>query len=518
MSGRTPEEREAARLERERRRAKREGRPLPPEPKPEPAAPQAPAPEPVADWIHAEAASAAAQDPAFDPHATQQYDVPAAWTSEHAAVEPPAGADALPAFEAHAVDGAAAAGWPAPPPAGSPASSPTEVPLGTRRVNALAHRGRRGGRGGRGGAIPPGTTNGRGRSGGAGTPRGGLRRRLPAIVAIVLVLVAGWFLVALYQPFTGDGSGRVVVKVPKGASASTIGDLLVKQDVVSSSFFFGLRAQLSGVRGALRSGTFTLKHGMSYGAALDALTKVPPPPPVLKVTIPEGYSRIEATKLAREDGLRGSYLKATRHFRKLDRHRFGAPRSATLEGFLFPATYILRPHAKVGSLVAQQLTAFGQKFGSLNLRYARKKNLKPFDVLTIASMVEREVSVAKERPLVAAVIYNRLKQGIPLGIDATLRFALNDWTHPLTESELASKTPYNTRNHQGLPPGPIGNPGLDSLQAAAHPAKVPYLFYVVKPGKCGEHAFSSTDAQFQKDVASYNAARAAAGGKSPEKC
>jgi UPF0755 protein len=154
----------------------------------------------------------------------------------------------------------------------------------------------------------------------------------------------------------------------------------------------------------------------------------------------------------------------------------------------------------------------------VSLSFARSKNLTVFDVVTIASMVEREVEVPRERPLVAAVIYNRLRAGMPLGIDATLRFALNDWTSPLTVSQLASATPYNTRNHQGLPPGPIGNPGLASLQAAAHPAKVPYLFYVVKPGTCGQHAFSSTDAQFQRDVRRYNDARAAAGGKSPTKC
>jgi UPF0755 protein len=501
MSERTPEQREAARRERERRRAERAGRPLPPEPDLAP------------DWLRAEAASVAADPhatqrhepappPEADRHATQQYDVSIDWTREHEALADP---------EPDPAPGQPAAPTPAMPPAG-------EVPLGTRRVSALAHRGRRGARVSRGGtgALSPGGANGF-RTG--GPPRSGhLRRRLAALAVIAVVLAAGWFLVSLYQPFAGDGSGRVAVKIPKGASASAIGDLLEREGVVSSSFFFGLRAQLSGVRGALRSGTFTLKHDMSYGAALDALTKVPPPPPVLKVTIPEGYTRAQIAKLAREDGLRGSYLRATRHSRLLDPRRSGGPRRATLEGFLFPATYELRPHAKVGSLVSLQIAAFREKFGSLDLSYARKKNLKPYDVLTIASMVEREVSVAKERPLVAAVIYNRLHQGMPLGIDATLRYALNDWTHPLTLSELASKTPYNTRNHQGLPPGPIGNPGLASLQAAAHPAKVPYLYYVVKPGTCGEHAFSSTDARFEKDVARYNAARKAAGGKSPEKC
>jgi uncharacterized YceG family protein len=168
--------------------------------------------------------------------------------------------------------------------------------------------------------------------------------------------------------------------------------------------------------------------------------------------------------------------------------------------------------------VRQQLTAFKQNLAHVNLRYARSKNLTVFDVLTIASMVEREVAVARERPLVAAVIYNRLRDGMFLGIDATLRFALDNWTQPLKISELNSDTPYNTRNHAGLPPGPIGNPGLASIEAAAHPAKVPYLFYVVKPGTCGEHAFSSTDAQFERDVQRYNDAREAAGGKSPTRC
>jgi uncharacterized YceG family protein len=133
-------------------------------------------------------------------------------------------------------------------------------------------------------------------------------------------------------------------------------------------------------------------------------------------------------------------------------------------------------------------------------------------------MVEREAQVPRERALIASVIYNRLKEGMPLGIDATIRYATGNWTRPLRVSELHIRSGYNTRTHQGLPPGPIGNPGLASLKAAAHPARTKYLFYVVKPGKCGEHAFSSTDAQFQRDVAKYNAARAKKGGKSPTTC
>jgi UPF0755 protein len=172
----------------------------------------------------------------------------------------------------------------------------------------------------------------------------------------------------------------------------------------------------------------------------------------------------------------------------------------------------------VHTLVAKQLQAFRQNIAKVDMRYARKKNLTVFDVVTIASMVEREASLPRERPLIASVVYNRLHDHMPLGIDATLRYALSDWTHPLTVSQLNSPSPYNTRKHLGLPPGPIGNPGLASLEAAAHPARTRFLYYVVKPCGNGEQVFSSSYAQFQRDVNKYNAARAKKGGKSPAKC
>ncbi|MGI8585814.1 MAG: endolytic transglycosylase MltG, partial [Thermoleophilaceae bacterium] len=119
---------------------------------------------------------------------------------------------------------------------------------------------------------------------------------------------------------------------------------------------------------------------------------------------------------------------------------------------------------------------------------------------------------------VASVIYNRLREGIPLGIDATTRFELDNWTEPLVESDFEADTPYNTRLNTGLPPGPIGSPGRDSMEAAANPEQSDFLYYVVKPGTCGEHVFTETDAEFQVAVDEYNAAREAAGFQSPDDC
>lgn len=351
-------------------------------------------------------------------------------------------------------------------------------------------------------------------------PRPRRRRRLLAAFVVVLVLIAvfaAWFLISLYQPGAGDGSGKVAVVIPRGSSLGVVAERLGNAGVIAHPFFFKLRARMTGHASDLKPGRYTLRKGMAYTTVIDKLT-AGPPNHVIEVTIPEGRARAEIAPLVKQMGVKGNYLRETVRSSHLSPSRYGGKHATSLEGFLFPATYELKRGATVRALVARQLAAFKQNFAKVNMSYARKKNLTPYDVVTIASMVEREAQLDRERPLIAAVIYNRLKQGIPLGIDATIRFAVNNWTRPLLVSQLQTNSPYNTRTHQGLPPGPIGNPGLKSLQAAAHPARVGYLYYVVKPCGNGAHAFSSTDAQFQRDVAKYNAARAKRGGKSPEKC
>jgi uncharacterized YceG family protein len=255
---------------------------------------------------------------------------------------------------------------------------------------------------------------------------------------------------------------------------------------------------------------------MSYGTALDALT-AGPSNEIVTLTIPEGRARREVAPIVGRS-LTGSYLAASRHSHLLRPSRYGAKRARDLEGFLFPATYQVKRHRPVSVLVNEQLTAFKREFPKVDLRFAKKKNLTAYDVLTIASMIEREVEVPKERGLVASVIYNRLHAQMPLQIDATVRFATGNWTRPLRRSQLLRPNPYNTYTHPGLPPGPIGSPGLASIRAAARPARTSYLYYVVKPGTCGEHVFTRTGAEFQRARQRYNAARARRGGKSPTNC
>ena len=336
-------------------------------------------------------------------------------------------------------------------------------------------------------------------------------RRVLALVALLLIPAALYLINATFQPLHGEGSGSVRVAVPEGADAGAIGDVLAAKGVVGSGTFFELNATLTGRRGGLRPGDYTLRQDMSYGDAIDALTKGPKVRvvPTVNVTVPEGPSIRETAPIVDKGPLKGSYLKAASERRVLRRvRRLGAPRGTRIaEGFLFPATYTLVDGSPARDLVSKQLAAFKDNFDQIDMSYARSRQLTKYDVLIIASLIEREAQLARERRLISSVIYNRLRDGTPLGIDATIRYEIQNWSRPLRVSELDADTPYNSRLRSGLPPTPIGNPGLASLKAAAKPARTDYFFFVRKPGDSGEHAFSETNAEFERDVARYQESR-----------
>ena len=235
------------------------------------------------------------------------------------------------------------------------------------------------------------------------------------------------------------------------------------------------------------------------------------PPKPLRIIFPEGFTRAqmaerigEVNKIAKEKRKvtprlsPERYLALTAGASRVPRQFLTEGKPPHLEGFLFPATYEFTAKTTTRQLVNHQLATFQKNWGQVNLRFARTKHLTPYDLLVIASMVEKEVVAPEERPLVSAVIYNRLKAGMTLGIDATIRYGLGvPPTESLRESHLADPTPYNTRIHPGLTPTPIANPGLASMQAAAHPAKVNYLYFVRKPDKI-HHFFTASKQEFDE--------------------
>jgi len=256
---------------------------------------------------------------------------------------------------------------------------------------------------------------------------------------------------------------------------------------------------------ALGAGVLALASSLRDGGK--PTVTLPPPPKPFKIVFPEGFTRrdmamritavdeIALRKRGVQPRLRArAYLRLTEG--RLRMTGFGRKRYP-YEGFLFPATYDFLAATTTRQLVHAQLSAFERSWAHVDLRYARSKNLTPYDVLKIASMVEKETLAPDERRLVAAVIYNRLHANMPLGIDATIRYALDvPGTQSLRQSQLSNPTPYNTRLYAGLTPTPIANPGLASIQAAAHPAHVNYLYFVRKPDKI-HHFFTASFEEFQ---------------------
>jgi UPF0755 protein len=259
----------------------------------------------------------------------------------------------------------------------------------------------------------------------------------------------------------------------------------------------------------------TLVHHSSHTRAASV-------PRVVRVLVPEGKTRAQIAQIAKSAGLTGSYRVASRSSPLLDPRHYGAPAGThTLEGFLFPATYDANPGESVTRLVEQQLIAFRENVGANTIARARALHVTLYGLLTVASMVEREAQVPGDRAKIAAVVYNRLEQGVPLGIDATIYYAVEQrtgvatYTRELTESQLHIDSPYNTRTRTGLPPTPISNPGLASIEAAAHPTHAAYLYYVAGADGCGEQVFSTTQAAFEANVAAYDAAVRKNGGHPP---
>jgi UPF0755 protein len=345
-------------------------------------------------------------------------------------------------------------------------------------------------------------------------------RRAFAVFAIIAAAIAIWFLIELFQPFHGAGHGSVEVMIPPDSSASQVGSILARDGVVDSGFFFKLRATIDGDRGKLLAGRRRMQLGMSYSAALAVLTKPPPSAPTTNVTIIPGRSRAQVDRLLNAAGIKGSYLRETKRSPLLDPTVYGAPRSTpSLEGFLFPDTYELLKPVQVKSLVNHQLTEFKKQFATVNFAYAKSKNLTEYDVLKIASLIEEESLTKQDGPLAASVIYNRLRLGMDLGLDSTVSYATGNYGS-LTDKDLRSRSPWNTTNHIGLPPTPIDSPGLQAIEAAAHPAHTNYLYFINKVCGNGKLLFTASYNQFLTWSAAWNAAteHAAKHGGSAEFC
>jgi UPF0755 protein len=328
-----------------------------------------------------------------------------------------------------------------------------------------------------------------------------------ALALVILLLVAAGVVTFGYLSYhhatEGSATGaNVSLTVPSGASLSGLEPALQRAGVIASTTDFKLWLHLSGSGAqlpSLQQGNYTLRKSMPYQAIVATLAKGP----ALrfeKLTIPEGLtvtntaSRVGAETHIAADDFQAAATVATAQPSILP------PGTSSLEGFLYPQTYYVDPQQTAAGLVQEMVAEFQTETAGVSWSSA-PDSLTPYQVLTVASLIQNEAKAVSDEPLVASVIYNRLKAGTPLGIDATVYYALDKpFTEPLTESDLAVKSPYNTRLVAGLPPTPISSPGLAEIQAALNPASTDDLYYVLGPD-CIHHLFFSSYAAFQQAAA-----------------
>ena len=337
--------------------------------------------------------------------------------------------------------------------------------------------------------------------------RGQRRRRgrlLGFLLVALLALVIGAG-VGYARAYFSDGEvgGTVTVVVKEGSSLRAIAAELEKQGVVKHARAFEIRADADGYATRFMPGTYSFHVNEPYPDLVAKLLKGVHPPTV-KVSIPEGTTLRQAADIVSGELKAVSqrdYIRVARD----DPPAFaleGYKKGTTLEGMLFPATYEVLPRkASAKRFVETQLEAFEANFAKVDMTRARAANLTEYDVVIIASMIDREAQAPAERAVVAAVIWNRLRKDMLLQIDATIQYALGKTKPVLTYDDLKIDSPYNTYKHPGLPPTPISNPGLAALEAAANPTDDKYLYYVARNDGTGRHYFSTTYEQFLVDKA-----------------
>ncbi len=329
------------------------------------------------------------------------------------------------------------------------------------------------------------------------------RRRIAVVVlALLVVLVVGAAAGAAWLLHTGPEGGPVSVTIPAGSSLNDVADILAARGVVPHALAFEIRARLDGHGSQLKAGTYELRVNEPYGALVAALI-AGVKQRTYKVTIPEGFTIAQTA--ARLSSViphfrAAQYVALTRHYPG-SVPVAGYKRGTTLQGLLFPATYDVLPNVTPRHFIELQLAAFQANLAQVDLKRAAKANLTPYDVVTIASMIEREARAPGDRAKIAAVIWNRLRLGMKLQIDATVLYALGRHKDALSYADLKVASPYNTYLHFGLPPTPIDNPGLATLTAAAQPVHAGYLYYVGRADGTGPLYFSDTYSQFLKDGA-----------------
>ena len=329
-------------------------------------------------------------------------------------------------------------------------------------------------------------------------------RRLFIFVLLLAVAagVGGYlWLRSVSAPYKGYAGQEVFVEIPNGTGVNAIGRRLVEAGVVQNSYAFQAAIRLRANGKTLKAGEYRFSGAMTPDEVIEKLARGDVY--LRPITFPEGLTIAEMSRLFETQGFgkAAAFVKAAQDsssVEKLD------PQADNLEGYLFPETYTLPRAAKAEELIAQMTARFAEVYTPDLRKAAEARGMSTREVLTMASLIEKETAKSDERFLVSAVYHNRLKIGMGMQCDPTVIYALQKagrYTGNLTRADLQFDSPYNTYRYSGLPPGPIAAPGRLAIEAAVKPAEVPYLYFVSKND--GSHVFASTLAEHNRNVQEY---------------
>ena len=339
------------------------------------------------------------------------------------------------------------------------------------------------------------------------------RFAVPVIVAlgfVVMLLAGAWVLRGTPGTLVNEAPGRIgptpgldgstiLVTVEEGDSAEEIGTKLLDAGVIESAPLFRVLTSLMGEGDHLAPGVYEFTRGTTALSAVQRISQGITAANI--VTFPEGLRANEFAEILEQNGVaEAGFFRLAQQEQYQGSFLSEVPPGVGYEGFLFPATYGFRQDEPVHDVVQQMLDAFDQRYQEEILPRLPASGLSLYEIVTLASIVEREAQVPSERPIIASVFLNRLNQDFPLQADPTVQYALGSdpasvaefgfWKQELSAADLEIASPYNTYVFVGLPPGPIANPGLDSILAALEPARTNYLFFVARED--GSHVFAET--------------------------
>lgn len=324
-------------------------------------------------------------------------------------------------------------------------------------------------------------------------------KKIKSIITIVILLVLLFLFAKMYYkkaigPVSPDNSVEVSFEIPLGSSTSKVGEILKNNGLINSKIVFKNIVKKEGLGDKLKAGQYTLNTGMDMYEIAQHLSKGGSNINVVKITIPEGFELKQISKRLADNNIvdeEAFILLASDANNFKDKFEFlqELPSNSTLEGYLFPSTYEIEKGADEKVIIEMMLNKFQEVYETSIKGKFEESGLSLNELITLASIVEREGKVDEERPLIAAVFYNRIDRGMLLESCATVQYALGERKEKLSFDDLKVKSDYNTYINKGLPPGPIASPGLKSIEAAVNPDDVDYLFFVSNGD--GTHTFTS---------------------------